>query len=286
MTCYICNSTLETTPKDYLQLPSKFCNQCKTEFSVCFCDTVCEDVIKGSREKLNYEYIVCRNCVYLGVRCTNCKRLCDIEISKSKSKHPFSLYWCCRTCEDNAFKGFVEDSLRKYVNEYREIACIDEEILCKFIFYYVDIFTFKHICRTLQYKKSLDFKKMVELLTVKHPKESIVEIIKDCQNEGSCCSTPNKNKNTSPTIYQSDLPIRPTRSFLKFFEEDDKNLLHEERIRQLESRVDTLAADLNTHKEETKNMFTEINNRFETNLLKAFENFQISNQVRIIINLF
>lgn len=323
MACSICKSPSATfyhAKRDYLQLSTKICNECKAEYSICFCGAACENTIKGSNERLNYEYLICNECSYIGVRCTRCNKLCDIEISKDTSKHPYSLYWCCRTCDvENRFKGFVEDSLRKYVNKYREIACINEEILCNFIFYYVDIFSFKYICKMLSFKQSLDYDEMIALLKAKHPdNENIIKIINECQIKNEGYSTPRNRISRSVSVTpnnrpRDDLPTE-TDSFRRFFE-IDWDRMNEEKFNEMERKLDifiknfkerldhtdksvkeltdfkdssndniaNLQATFQTYKNSTDENFNKIGNRInamEMELAKSFEQIQISNQVQ------
>src|SRR5256885_5861050 len=165
MNCLDCNQTLININREKQQLPLKFCENCSKEYAICFCGSLCSDIINGTIAVTKYEYLKCSDCNYIGTRCTSCYKLCEINISSENSRNPFSLFWCCRNCGGGLFwKQSVETSLRTHKSRYRDLYAIDEQVLCLFIFRYVTISTFKLIIRELNKCTVLNFDLMKSLI--------------------------------------------------------------------------------------------------------------------------
>jgi len=204
MSCSFCNASLIETNGQYTQLPKKSCESCNVEFAVCFCGVICKTTLQGKKPN-KYEYLSCKDCDYLGVRCTECKKLCEIKLSGKEANYPYNLYWRC-DCEKFGFKGFLEDSLRNHVSRYRKLPYINEDVLCNFVINCVELSYFKYILIGIQNTRSLDFKIMISLIKEKYPcDENIIKLIEDCKPK----SIDTSNTNTPNTLQISNTPRTP-----------------------------------------------------------------------------
>src|SRR5688572_6346516 len=137
MSCTNCEEFQEIR-RDALQLRVKSCITCSKDYAYCFCNEICYKVTPGQRTEFNYEYLTCDKgeCDYLGVRCSNCRKLCKILVSKDENK----LFWCCKSNNNQChfFKQHVVTSLRNHIESCKNILSINADILCKLILRYVD----------------------------------------------------------------------------------------------------------------------------------------------------
>lgn len=134
--------------KDNLRLKS--CIECSKEYAYCFCNEVCNNSTTGSISKHRYEYLTCDKevCEFLGVRCSDCRKLCTIFVSKDDN----SLFWGCNNKDYcHFYKQKVVHSLRNYIKSCLDLFFINEEILCKLISRYVDNLKFIDIIKKLNH---------------------------------------------------------------------------------------------------------------------------------------
>jgi len=235
MICTLCKNTL--IDKDETAICRlKFCHQCKTDIAVCFCDKICNNVVKSSNEGLQCEYLSCGTCSYLAVRCVACRKLCEIQFSSENcGKYPSSLYWKCMKC--NSFRGLVKHSISRHVDAFKDND-INVEAICSFIVRQVSTFACIHLLCSLISARQYTFEEVRSCLTKKYPDdENVRHIIQECEQliVQKSSPAPENIKIAQLPIIDDGLPvIIESDSFNRFFNDDGDD----ERISQLEKKFD------------------------------------------------
>jgi len=207
-TCEPCDE-FQIIVRDALYI--KYCINCGKEYACCFCNEICYEVTPGSITRNKYEYLTCENCDYLGIRCTVCRKLCKIYVSKNDSK----LFWGCKTSEQcYFFKEHVDISLKNHVKSCKDMVSINSDnyadILCKFIFRYVDNLEFANILNKLYIAGKLNDTSLKEIKIFFSKKPEIVNHIEnEIINYYSSPTTLNRNRQGN---YSSSSTI-PNREF-------------------------------------------------------------------------
>lgn len=312
MSCAECKEFQEIG-RENLQLRVKSCTICSKEYALCFCNEVCLKTTPGSITKFNYEYLTCDNggCDYLGVRCTNCQKLCKIKVSKDNK-----LFWYCKSDNQqcNFFKQHVVVSLRNHVDSCKDILFINADILCRLIFRYVDNLEYIDILKKFYAAGKLDNDELNEIrkfLIDKSPQivNAIENDILKVHLRNSPC-TPNRSVNynefktildqqgvsPTPNIASNNEIDKLNRNFRLFKDEMRENFdkmqgqtqdnfrnLEDEFKRkfstlenELESRIEKNLSDVKTELQGLKDQTKENNDNIERNFSILFKKLKVN----------
>jgi hypothetical protein len=247
----------------------------------CFCNELCK-ITSGSIIRNNYEYLTCdkKECDYLGVRCTSCRNLCNIIISRDTST--CRLFWGCQRSNNNNCQFFKRDflvSLTNHVPNCENILSINANVLCKYVSKYVDKLQFTNILKRFFEAGKLNNASLDEIKKYFSDDRAIIDFI---ENEFVVIdpTTPNRNnilpiRNLdSPTPNRHNmLPIRnldsPTR-YTELDEDIDIKKLEEKFNKQFEimqEKHDFLEKKFDDNLVKINTDISGLNNKMEENLV-------------------